>query len=348
MKKSILIVILFFLTLIIGLILGIFFFKFDSKNVSDNSILNDYLKVPLSYVEEVPVTKPVEDPNTKILALGDIALLDPIATAINTDPNYTPFASTKDYFSKFDYVVGTHDATIDGTSVGSPNPGKAYTFSTPKESARVFKEAGISAFSYAGNHTKDFGAASVNHTIELLHEQGIGTFGAGANNTEAYAPLIVTIKNTKVAFLGFNCMEYDFNHATDYEAGTASFSEWRVRDSISNAKKQADVVIVFAHWGIEHTQELDPTWQVQWAGIFTNAGADIVMGGHSHVRQKQDIVNGKPVFYSLGNFIYPGQGWDPEALKSYAVELVIENKVLTKWVVHNVETTNEGDTRIVD
>lgn len=303
-----------------------------------------------SFAISLPVVAPIEEPiavqpvdnSINLLMVGDTGLLEPLGSRVVNDPEYNPFTKVKALFSKMDYVVATLEATIDGASVGSPNPGKAYTFSTPKESVKVFKDAGIDAFSYASNHAKDYGPNSVNHTIELLNSAGIGTFGAGANNNAAYTPHIVNIKGVNITFLGFNCMEYAFNHSTETEAGTASFSEWRVRDSISKAKAQSDILIVFAHWGEEHTQELDPEWQVQWANIFTSAGADIVIGGHPHVRQKQDTVNGKPVFYSIGNFAYPGQGGDPESLIGNAVEIIIEDKKISNLVVHTTYQDNDG------
>lgn len=291
-----------------------------------------------------PTSTPPETPTTtiKILLFGDTSMLEPVAARAVEDPiNQDPFRHVEDTFAQYDYVVGTLEATIDGASVGYPNPGKSYTFSTPPQTAQIFADAGIDAMSYAGNHTKDYTAISVTHTIDLLNQAGVASFGAGATNYEAYTPLVVEIKGTKIAFLGYNCIEYAFNHATDYEAGTASFSEWKVRESIANAHALADVVVVFAHWGVEHTQELDPEWQVLWAQIFTDAGADIVIGGHPHVVQPQVEVNGKTVFYSIGNFLFPGMSWDPEAQKGIMVELVIDEKRISE--INTIKILMDGD-----
>lgn len=283
----------------------------------------------------------------RILAVGDTALLEPLGSRVENDPNYSPLQNMKSFFSEFDYVIAGQEGTIDGVSVGQPNPGKSYTFSTTIESGRIYKEAGIDAMVYSNNHTKDYGPNSVLHTIEILKQNNIETFGSGANNNEAYTPLIIEIDSTKIAFLAFNCTEYYFNHATESEPGTASFSEWRVINSINEANNNSDLVIVFAHWGEEHTQELD-SWQIDWAKIFVNAGADIVIGSHPHVIQKTEMIEGKPVYYSIGNFMFPGQAWDPEAQKGLMVEINIADKEIIGIKEHFSLMDDDGVPSLVE
>jgi poly-gamma-glutamate synthesis protein (capsule biosynthesis protein) len=285
---------------------------------------------------------------TRLLFFGDTALLDPLGPRVKADPNYTPFYNVLEEFKRYDYIVGSLEVPIDGDAVGTAQVGKNYTFTTPKESVLVYKNAGIDAFAYSSNHTKDYGPSSVTHTIELLKAQGIPTFGSGANNEEAYKPLYVTVNDVKIAFVAYNCMEWAFNHATDTEPGTASFVEWRVREVIGEAKNNADVVIVFSHWGNEHTTELDPDWQIYWADVYTSAGADLVIGAHPHVIQEHTLVNGKPVYYSVGNFMFPGMDFDPNSLNAIAVEIVIEDKKISETIEHKVYMDGEGVPKFVD
>ena len=140
-------------------------------------------------IESEIISEPEPRTDARLLIFGDTAFLEPLAGRILNDPTYNPLDNVSEVFFQYDYVVGNHEATIDGASVGQPNEGKPYTFSTPVESAAKFREAGIDAFSYANNHTKDYGPASVTHTIELLKNEGIETFGAGANAAEAFTPL---------------------------------------------------------------------------------------------------------------------------------------------------------------
>lgn len=309
----------------------------QSENPETQQMVTETIPSQPSQTQTPPKTDTI-----KILAMGDTALLDPLGPMVVADPTYTPFAKIKPFLDRFDYKIATLEATIDGTSVGTPNPGKSYTFSIPKESVKTFKEAGINAFFYGGNHVKDYGPTSVTHTIQLLNDGGIDSFGSGKNLEDSYKPLIVDIRGTKVAFLGYNCMEYEFNHATFDSPGTASFSEGRVRAAIASAKSQVDVTVVFMHAGNEHDFTPDAEWQVKWAKIFVNAGADIVIGGHPHVIQEDTIIDGVPVFYSIGNFMFPGMAWDPNAQKGQVVEIDISDKKIVDVKKHEILMDNIG------
>lgn len=95
---------------------------------------------------EETVQEEIPSSTVKILLFGDTSLLDPVGARAVQDPiNQDPFRFVEDTFEQYDYVVGTLESTIDGESVGYPNPGKAYTFSNPPETATIFSNAGIDA-----------------------------------------------------------------------------------------------------------------------------------------------------------------------------------------------------------
>ena len=64
-----------------------------------------------------------------------------------------------------------------------------------------------------------------------------------------------------------------------------------------------DYLFVMVHWGVERTTELED-YQVNDGHHIIDAGADAVIGMHSHCLQPVEYYNGKPIFYSLGNFIF--------------------------------------------
>ncbi|KAF5064283.1 Capsule biosynthesis protein CapA [anaerobic digester metagenome] len=76
---------------------------------------------------------------------------------------------------------------------------------------------------------------------------------------------------------------------------------------VKEARKNADLVIVHSHWGIEYDSSPNPR-QKEIGRALVNAGADIVVGHHSHTLQPVEIYKGKVIFYSLGNFVFD-QGW---------------------------------------
>ncbi len=315
-------------------------FIFASKTIEFNIDYSENAS-PISYPVISFAKSEIPRSYATLLFFGDTILLDPLDKLILEDPDYTPFESVLETFKKYDYVIGNQEGTIDGAAVGSPNAGKPYTFTSPKESVDVYKKSGIDAFSYANNHAKDYGPNSVLHTMELLRSQGIDVFGAGANKAEAFTPLIKEIKGIRIAFLGFNCAEYAFNIAYENEPGTASYSEYYVRESIGKAKANADVVVVIAHCGTENDVKPD-AMQIEWAKIFTSAGADIVIGGHPHVRQAPAIVNDKIVIYSIGNFMIPGQSTTEEKKSGWMVELIISNKKIDSYKLIDIKMDDWG------
>ncbi|RLT23083.1 MAG: hypothetical protein DWI32_00810 [Candidatus Aquidulcis sp.] len=92
-----------------------------------------------------------------------------------------------------------------------------------------------------------------------------------------------------------------------------------LRTSIAAARSAgADVVIVFPHWGLEF--QAQPTAsQRRFAKVAVIAGADMVLGGHSHWASAMEVINGKPVFYSMGNFIFD-QNWSVETSQGLVIE----------------------------
>ena len=337
MKRYKFIFLLSFYLLLTVVIYAAFYIAPRESNTTQEVDTPEVISYPVSFVEEPEIPRT----DARLLIFGDTALLEPLGKMVQEDPDYNPLENVKEKFSEYDYVVGNHEATIDGESVGAPVAGKSYTFTTPKESVKIYKDAGVDAFSYANNHTKDYGPKSVTHTIKLLREGGIDVFGAGNNSAEAFTPLIKEINGNKIAFLGYNCAEYAFNIAGANEPGTAYFNEYLVRDSIQKAKSNSDYVIVLSHCGDEHSKEPNQL-QVQWAGIYTNAGADFVVGGHTHVRQYDTTINGKPVVHSVGNFMFPGQSWNPEAQIGWALEIIIENKQLKSYRLLDVKMDDFG------
>lgn len=289
--------------------------SYEANNLQKQTILNE--------------DRGTHEGEIKILFFGDTAFLDPQGKRIVNEPDYNPLKPFKEMFDEADFVIGDLEATIDGSSVGTRAPGKAYAFSTPKQSVKKFKDVGIDAFSYANNHAKDYGAKSVTHTIDLLKAEGIASFGAGKNLADAHKPLYVEIRGTKFAFFGYNSIETFYAQAKANESGTAGLQEYYITENINKAKKNADVIIVFPHWGREHSTILTDT-QKTWTTKFINLGVDAIVGAHPHIRQKYEVKDGVHVAYSVGNFFFPGMAAYPEAQKGMIAEIVIEDKQVTK------------------
>ena len=140
--------------------------------------------------------------------------------------------------------------------------------------------------------------------LDLLKQAGLAQFGGGNNLSEAHTPLIVERKGLRIALLGYNeFMPRSFE--ADFDAPGVAWSEdEQVRDDIRKARTvyRADIVIPVMHWGWENERTANDR-QRQLARVMIDAGADAVIGGHPHVTQDIEHYRGKPIVYSVGNFV---------------------------------------------
>ncbi|MFP2901196.1 CapA family protein, partial [Corallococcus sp. 4LFB] len=202
---------------------------------------------------------------------------------------------------------------------------KNFNFRARPELVNVLTAGRVGVVSLANNHMMDYGAQGLLDTLTSLEAARIPFFGAGRNLAEARRPAVVTVGGLKVAFLGYfflgtRNIEPREVYATDTTPGVAGhFSDVEVmermlREDIAAAKAQADLVLPFFHWGIEGNTTPEP-YQVRLAHAAIDAGAAGVLGSHPHVLQSMELYQGRPVVYSLGNFVFGGN-WNPRDKRS--------------------------------
>lgn len=206
---------------------------------------------------------------------------------------------------------------------GSPLPGKAYTFRARPERVAVLETLGVDLVSLANNHIYDYGKTAFLDTLETLEGAEIGFFGAGRTLDEAKAPLYVEVEGVTVAFVGASRAEKNrmTPQATQTEPGVLlSYDTTLALESIREARENADLVLAFVHWGTEYSTELEAA-QIEDGRAFIDAGADAVIGAHPHCLQGMEYYNGKPIFYSLGNYWF-----NEKTLDSMLLELTVREK----------------------
>ncbi|MCP2037684.1 CapA family protein [Chryseobacterium sp. HSC-36S06] len=159
----------------------------------------------------------------------------------------------------------------------------------------------INLVTMANNHILDFGQAGIQDTLNLCHDNHIQTVGAGLNLAAARKAHTVLLKGRRIAVLNF--AENEFCAATSDTAGASTVNPISNFYDIAAAKKENDLVIVIAHGGREHYQLPTPQQRERFR-FYADAGADLVVGHHTHCFSGYEIYNGKPIFYSLGNFIF--------------------------------------------
>ncbi len=191
---------------------------------------------------------------------------------------------------------------------GSPLEGKMYTFRAAPESAAFLKDIGTDIVSLANNHCYDYGPVALNDTFDVLRDISMQYVGAGENITEAVKPAYFKCNQKTIAFIAATQIEGYANPETK-EATETSPGVFRcldttlIKQAIEEADSKSDFVICFIHWGKEKN-DLVMSWQQSEATDMVSAGADLIIGAHSHCLQGIDYIDGVPVFYSLGNYLF--------------------------------------------
>ena len=216
---------------------------------------------------------------------------------------------------------------------------------------------GFNLFQLANNHAFDWGDEGYKKTKAVL---GDASFGAGTYD-EAYRVKVCEVKGVKFGFLALSFAAYKgvFDDVTNREGlGCAYINDLRVNHVIIDAKKQVDYLFILPHDGIEYIDIPMPETIARYRD-FIDYGADGVIGSHPHCPQGWEEYKGKPIFYSLGNFLFNSkEGYDyrawnrPHWYEGLCVVLTIVDGFVSWEVVNTRNVDNIGivvdhdDTRI--
>jgi poly-gamma-glutamate synthesis protein (capsule biosynthesis protein) len=218
-----------------------------------------------------------------------------------------PFDALRSELLAADVVFGNLECPLSERGRRLAND-MSYRAST--EYADALARAGFRVVSVANNHMFDYGETALHDTLEALRRNGIATAGAGGTLAEARMPAIVETNGPTCAFLAYCMVGPDIIYATFEECGVAPANPRIVAEDIRAARQRADLVFVSLHWGIESRPVPWPR-MVELARDIIDAGADAILGHHSHVAGSVELYRGRPIFYSLGNFSFGHQheGW---------------------------------------
>ena len=211
----------------------------------------------------------------------------------------------------FDCRIGTLEAAI-GTSEYPYDPVKMagrcnIVYAREADLTRIC-DLGFNVVSLANNHVMDLGEEGLRNTLRQLDALGILHCGAGMDAKEAARPVIWEKDGLRVAIFAY-CMHDGpyLGHvavAGDHKPGVNPLVLERAVREIEAARKQYDRVLVLPHWGQEY--RYTPVWRcVELACALIRAGADAVLGSHPHRIQPVVRHHGRPICFSLGNFLFP-------------------------------------------
>jgi Bacterial capsule synthesis protein PGA_cap len=232
---------------------------------------------------------------------------------VSLDPSFTPALASNGYgwawsglgglFRHDDLTVINHECP--STDVVAPLD-KPFVFRCDPDALDEAHRAGVDVASLANNHAFDQGPQGLLDSIRNLKHAGIVPIGAGASQEEADAPAYVQVKGWTIGLVGVGQVtDPDSQVAVGNEIGTSVGRHFRrALAAIRDADANADLVVVMIHWGVElDTQPRG--YQVEQAHRMIDAGADVIFGSHAHRLQPMDTYQGRPIFYGLGNFVWP-------------------------------------------
>ena len=228
------------------------------------------------------------DAEITITAVGDCTLGGDIPTGA-----YRSFASYYDQYGPDYFFHNVRDLfeSDDLTIVNLEGPlttsekirGRKFNFRGLPEYVSILSGSSVEICNVANNHALDFGMDGLLETADVLEGADIGVSGFGRM-------YYTDVKGVRVGSLGFT--EWDF-------------TQKQIETAVRTARENCDLLIVSIHWG-EEGNHMATSAQKRLGRAIVDAGADVVLGTHSHVYGGVELYNGKYIVYSLGNFCFGG------------------------------------------
>lgn len=227
-------------------------------------------------------------------------------------------------FKNADLSFFNLEGPISKTTIDDDWQSGSMVFGFPPESTALLKSMGLKAVSLANNHSYNAGKNNFVYTQQVLNDNGIANFGRqiGFNAAEDIYRYDGEIK---ISVIGLDAL--------------AEYIDSEITDAIKREKAAGRFVIMMPHWGTEYRATHDSGQRalaVKWIGV----GVDMIVGSHPHVVEDFEVINGVPVVYSLGNFVFD-QFFSPETQQG----LVLTGKIYADKIDLTFNPTQETKVR---
>ena len=277
--------------------------------------LRDILLIVLALLLIVALWATIVNPTTSVVNIepkedasiavtGDVMFARKMPNVLSMDSS--PFSGVSDVTSNVDLLLINFEnaATSSGDALKGDVPLKCDPSYVPLAKANNVTVAGL-----ANNHAIDYGITGMQDTLENLKSADITPMGAGNTEDEAHQAVVKDVNGRKVTILNYmdseNFAEYSYEampYANGSNPGYSAYDSEDAQKQIA-ANNDSDLIVAYLHFGNEYSNSPNEN-QVKIAHELIDYGADVVVGSHPHVTQGIEMYNGKPIFYSLGNFIF--------------------------------------------
>lgn len=268
----------------------------------------------------------------KFSFLGDIAFvggyMDLAAQKMN------PFSNIQDILSSSDQVIGNLECLAQGDE--GENELKKPRLKTTIEALSYLKVLNVCLVGLAHNHVYDNLYDGFEKTTRFLRQNEIEYWGAGETPEEAAPYIIKQVGDLRFGLFNYAAGDTNPNLPAQAKVFLNWFDEEKTIARIKEIRRAVDYVILYLHWGGEMEGGYYPAYeQFRTARCLIDAGADLIVGHHSHTLQPYEIYKGKYIFYSLGNFCYDDYIFEGKLRK-------LDRKRRTKSVILNVFFSKGG------
>lgn len=293
-----------------------------------------------------PLTYKVTDDLTKELSIffgGDTLLGDAAQKILDKKGYIYPFKYLDQIYKSADVRSFNLESPV-SQNAKKLEVEKDYIYNMPPRVLDVFKQKGFKVFYLANNHMTDYGHEGLLETITHLNKNSMLAIGAGRNKNEARRALIIRKGNIKVALLNYMSFRKSYHEkyqhfASKNHSGVAALSRTAVYNDINALRKiGVNTIVVSIHWGNNYEPVSEK--QLLEAKMVVKAGADIIVGHGSHQYQPISILDGVPVFFSVGNFIFNTPGRSPLTY-GFPITLHFNKSGLVRADIWPIHTNNK-------
>ncbi len=292
---------------------------------------------PILHIGIVIHASEIENDEITILAVGDITIGSSLTPIIERQGAGMFFEGTAPIIQSADVATVSLNASI--SDRGEPSIIQQHHFRSPPGLARAIANAGFDAVSLASPNILDFGIVALEDTLTNLTWYNVKTMGAGVSPAEANLPAWINVKGHKVALFAY-LRGNEFNTPSLNVVASAAYSQ--MIHAVKQVKNKAELTIVWLHWGKreakKETRQASIGRQRIFAKALIDAGTDMVLCQQLHTLGGIEIYKGKPIIYSLADFIYdtyelqhvrtiiPKATFNKGALKSIEIIPILTNK----------------------
>jgi poly-gamma-glutamate synthesis protein (capsule biosynthesis protein) len=249
-----------------------------------------------------------ENSEVRVLFVGDILLSRNVKEEFQTKKTF-PWDNLKPLFQSSDLVAGNLEGAVGKIEDQLISDIESPVFNIDSTDIPMLEEAGFNIITIENNHSLDLSKKGKVNTIEALKKNNI---------TPIYlenSPQFFTVKGVVISLLSLNIV-------LSRDSTKNQIPSIEIKQKLRLAKSLSNIVIVSIHWGSELLDWPDKE-QRETAKWLIENGADIIIGSHPHIIQKPELINGKPVFFSLGNHLFDQKY--PRTKDGLIVDIRIQN-----------------------